>query len=279
MGYYNYRVTGSSLTLPYSLYERTHSALPLFIWEPFRPEQPPLHHADMQQFEKEMGIGLEDMRRRFPLGRVEDLVKLWWGFVTPVSGLALVGLLWTPRQQLPSVKAASLIALAIFASNFLSSWTASRYVAPATVAVFMLSVIGFAALNDRFVGSKSGLVLLLILGTAAASTTVGAVRYFHQQQGETTWWQSKRAIRSQLLARPGGDLVFVRYGPRHNPHNSWVYNGANLGAQPIIWAREIDPSSDLELRSHYGERQAWIVLADDRPARLIPWTASAQLDQ
>ena len=85
---------------------------------------------------------------------------------------------------------------------------------------------------------------------------------------------NKRAVRERLLATAGDDLVFVRYGPVHVPHFEWVYNGAAIDKQPIVWAREIDPQSDAALRDYFSPRKAWIVDADSPEVRLMPWTPS-----
>jgi len=145
------------------------------------------------------------------------------------------------------------------------------------VAIFTLGVIGLAGLTQRLGRSRATIVLCVaIIGGSLASTTASAVIYVRQQHTVTSWWQSKKTIRSRLLSESGDDLVFVHYDRQHNPHNSWIYNGADLDMQPVIWARQIEPSSDRELRNHYGSRHAWIVFADEQPARLVPWTDESQ---
>ena len=277
LGYYNYRVTGSPITLPYSLYERTHSRLPLFIWQSTATAEPAFRNPEMQEFERRMSIDLEKLRSNFPFGRLRELASVTRNFVNPLLGLAFLGLLWTPRHLRSAATAACLIVGGVLASNLATSWTAPRYVAPATVAIFTLGVIGLAGLTQRLGRSRATIVLCVaIIGGSLASTTASAVIYVRQQHTVTSWWQSKKTIRSRLLSESGDDLVFVHYDRQHNPHNSWIYNGADLDTQPVIWARQIEPSSDRELRNHYGSRHAWIVFADEQPARLVPWTDESQ---
>ena len=46
------------------------------------------------------------------------------------------------------------------------------------------------------------------------------------------------AIARELAALEGKQLVFVRYGPRH-VFNEWVYNGADIDSQRVVWARDL----------------------------------------
>ena len=277
LGYYNYRVTGSPVTSTYLLYERTHSTLPLFVWQSTRTDEPTLRNPEIQEVEREMSIDLAKRQRDFPFGRLQELFSVAWNFVKPLLGLAFLGLFWTPPHLKPSAKAAALIIGIVLASNLVSSWTAPRYVSPATVAIFTLGIIGLAGLSHRLGRSRATIVLCVaIIGASLASTTAAAVIYVRQQRTATDWWQSKKTIKSRLLLEPGDDLVFVHYDSRHNPHNSWIYNGANLELQPVIWARQIEPGSDRELRNYYGSRHAWVVFTDEQSARLVPWTGESQ---
>src|SRR5579862_1968971 len=49
MGYYNWRVFGSPLTLPYQINRATYAVSPVFIWETPRPE-PVYHHQAIRDF-------------------------------------------------------------------------------------------------------------------------------------------------------------------------------------------------------------------------------------
>jgi len=277
MSYYNYRVTGSATTLPYSLYERTHSVLPLFIWQDARRESPPLRQPEMRRYENEMARELERNRRRFPFQRVDELALVLWTFVKPFLGFALVGLLWTPPGLRSAARYSMAVICAVLGSNLVTSWTAARYVGPATVPIFLLVSIGLAGFVHRWERRPAIVLLLtLMLGSSVGATTVVAARHMLHRDVGSPWWQCKKAITQQLQASVGDDLVFVQYGPDHNPNNGWIDNGADIDTQPIIWARQIDADSDRRLRNYYRSRRAWIVIADAQPPRLIPWSPGSE---
>ncbi len=89
------------------------------------------------------------------------------------------------------------------------------------------------------------------------------------------WARQRAAVEQRLLASPGEDLVFVRYGPDHVDHFEWVYNHAGIDASPIVWARSMDAVNDAALRRYFATRRAWIVEADATPPLLTPYPESS----
>ncbi|HTS75446.1 MAG TPA: hypothetical protein VMG40_04535 [Bryobacteraceae bacterium] len=81
------------------------------------------------------------------------------------------------------------------------------------------------------------------------------------------------AIARELAEQPGKQLVFVRYGPQH-VFTEWVYNGADIDAQRVVWARDLGAAEDEALRSYYPDRKAWLFEADAVPLKLTPYGAS-----
>src|SRR5262249_62401942 len=78
-------------------------------------------------------------------------------------------------------------------------------------------------------------------------------------------------IVSQLDATPGNHLVIVRYSPKHDAHEEWVYNRADIDGSKIVWAREI-PGKDMNpLLDYFRERTIWLVERDGVPAKMQPW--------
>jgi hypothetical protein len=96
-------------------------------------------------------------------------------------------------------------------------------------------------------------------------------------QNPLTWCSSHRGnldragVLAQLQATPGNHLVIVRYSPGHKVVNEWVYNEADIDHAKVVWARDMSPAENQELLRYFQDRKAWVVDADDTPARLSPY--------
>jgi len=63
-------------------------------------------------------------------------------------------------------------------------------------------------------------------------------------------------------------LVLVSYGPEHNVHQDWIYNGADLGGAKVLWARSLGPAADKPLEGYFANRTIWRLNADQEPQQL-----------
>ena len=88
-------------------------------------------------------------------------------------------------------------------------------------------------------------------------------------------WQhgdmARAAIVRQLDATPGRHVVFVRYAAGFDLDREWVFNGANIDSQKIVWARDMGPQQNQELVDYYRGRKFWEVEADHN-VRLRPYS-------
>ncbi len=268
--YYNARITGSALVMPYVLYERTYTASPMFVFQDFRPP-PVIRNAEMAGVERYLIHEATLSRTRWPVNKVGRLAWALWDLLKPTLPLALVGLLGLRRWR--GARRLALLSLAVMLAGaaVTSPAPAPRYLAPATAALFLMVTVGLAGLTRRRFEPVGRAVAAAILVAVAAAVIVAAGVYVHGARTGQKWTDGKRDIRQRLVASAGQDLVFVRYGPEHSPHDEWVYNGADVDRQPIVWARELGPHADAAIRRYFQGRQAWVVLADARPPRLVPW--------
>ena len=63
----------------------------------------------------------------------------------------------------------------------------------------------------------------------------------------------------------------VRYGPKHNWMEEWVYNEAEIDKAKVVWARDMSPEENRELFAYFKGRHVWLINPDDRPVKLLPY--------
>ncbi len=73
-------------------------------------------------------------------------------------------------------------------------------------------------------------------------------------------------------AIPGRLLVFVRYWPQHLFQDEWVYNGADIDGQRVVWARDLGDVENEKLLRYYPGRRSLLLEPDARPPKLSLWT-------
>jgi hypothetical protein len=104
---------------------------------------------------------------------------------------------------------------------------------------------------------------------------VDTLNFFIRYRPPVSQFTVERAeVVRQLAQQPGKQLVLVRYGEKHNVHEEWVYNRADIDAAPIVWAREMTPPQDAELLDYYRGRSVWVLDADALPPRLLTYPGS-----
>jgi hypothetical protein len=112
------------------------------------------------------------------------------------------------------------------------------------------------------------IVLVLVLDTFIGVARGVCDPLFWPCEGDP----SRLAIAQTLAHTPGKHLIMVRYTEDHNVHDEWVYNGADIDASKILWAREIDPEQDAKLFAYFKDRRIWLVTPDTDNTYLEPYT-------
>jgi hypothetical protein len=86
---------------------------------------------------------------------------------------------------------------------------------------------------------------------------------------------SGRAVLAEKLEHlPGKQLAIVRYAEPHNPHDEWVFNGADIAGAKVVWARDMDQVQNAKLLAYFKDRQAWLVQPDGNPTQITPYPTS-----
>jgi hypothetical protein len=82
-------------------------------------------------------------------------------------------------------------------------------------------------------------------------------------------------VNRQLEAMSGKLIVMVRYWPQHQFQDEWVYNGADIDSQRVIWARDLGDVENEKLRLRYPDRKLLLLEPDARPRSLSPYEPAA----
>ena len=284
LAYYNNRVTGDPLRLPYVVNQQTYGwplTLPWFPVQPHAHSNKAMH--DYYLWEVEEHAKTTDISRHIFLNAA-DAVQLWTFFVGPALTVFLIFLPRTLRDKrvrlLVAAFVAGLIAVALEQSRY------PHYFAPATVA--LLALLLQSARHMRALGKRRRpamlavlrfipLVLVLVVSARAALPAL----HSHDPAvfPYVSWCCGKpgNLDRARLLDRlnhtDGRHLVLVRYGPKHKFMYEWVYNGPEIDTAKVVWARDMGDIPNRELIGYFPDRRVWLLVVNDdsEPPRLLPY--------
>ncbi|HSB36222.1 MAG TPA: hypothetical protein VLH41_05060 [Thermoanaerobaculia bacterium] len=272
--YYDLRVTGDPFTPPYLLNLRRYYVAPLFVWQDERPA-PDYPNETMRRFYtgwRESERSLRQVDTKSPLVSL----AIWLRDFKIVSGAVAAGallLILRRRAALPLFFAGTFLALVS-----LQTVRLFHYLAPALGGLALLVLMGLRALGGtRARGGRIGRRLgrrlpAVVLAAAAIGLVRNAALTLHEMATvPRVGFRERRAdVAAALAAMPGRQLVFVRYGPDHDVHAEWVYNGADLEGSKVLFAHDLSPEKNTRLLGHDPTRTAWLLLPDEGNA-LVPY--------
>jgi hypothetical protein len=294
MGYYDYRVFGNPLTLPYTVNRATYAMAPYFEWQKPRPE-PAYHHEEMRRFYHEDEL-VDFERGHSPLGFVKmTLIKAVIGTLF-FTGLALLPLFSMAKRVFLDRRLRFLvICLAVLTAGMVVEiFLIPHYMAPVTAAIYALGLQAMRHMRVFRPGDQPvGIAFLRF--TALALLVMCGFRLYAQplhlsfpEWPSSTWnfsWygpdvfgKDRVHVARQLEDLPGGQIAIVRYSADHNPQDEWVYNAANIDQSKVIWAREMDPANNRELFEYYKDRKIWLVQPDTHPVAITPYPSTGHAD-
>jgi hypothetical protein len=297
MGYYNARVAGHPLRMPYVVHERTYGIGPVFIWQPLVSPPPAYRHKAIRDLHEgwEAKVAEEVHTARGLLSAWRERISLngdrhFPAFAAPFSfaplrmlavalPIVLLQLPMVARSRIlghPRMRAPLLILAGFGVALMLETFTMHHYLAPALPLVFLVTVQSMRYLRLwKHDGKPLGRALQRA-GVALYVVWLG-LWVVHLQRSEAAAWGIGPNLRQRadLIARLAGDggrhLVIVRYSPDHNAHAEWVYNDADIDRTPVIWAREMGPTETRELLRAFPDRRAWLLEADAEELEVVPY--------
>jgi len=277
VAYYNWRVTGRPLTMPYVLaIERYGMARHDILLPAGAPREYPNPEFRHLFAEVELNYFLD--RRSHPFrSLVTPLVELWGFFLGPALTLPLLMLpaLWRDREFRPVIA----ILGAVFAVNLTETWIMPHYVAPEAPLGWILLVACLRALHRSrrtvFHHAAAASALACVGGTGlvlAADVAAG-------RRQDYSW--ERPPVAAQLAAQPGDHLVLVRYRPGHSVHHEFVYNEPDIDRARIVWARDLGEERNRAILAYYPHRRVWLLSMGHAVESLeeLPRPAGAAMSQ
>ena len=237
-----------------------------------------------------------------------------WRILIDLLFLLQIGVLWFVFNDYWSRVAIATSTLTLFAS-FFTKWFFPHYFAPAASLILFLEVVGLRRIwnwcgesNSQELPMSRGerrrlarqaktlrnkaLNLRWLIYTIPIACTVWLVLRVgsrangwwnddpHDLARETLlmddWSVDRARIDRWLEQQPTPQLVFVRYSPRHNVINEWVYNHADIMRSHVIWARDLGEDHNKLLLHLLSDRTVWLIEADRRRPQLIPYSDTTQ---
>jgi hypothetical protein len=264
-------VTGSPFKLPHEVYRHEVAIWPSFAFERHRTNVV-YRHEVLRKFFEEWEPDWQDardwgtLRGWFPgiKSRFQTMGASYFPAAPylPVALLSLGAVFFRKTRLLGAAICVS------FASTALANWTVPHYLAPilgAMVAIHLQFL--------RFVRTRTWrghpLGRWLFAGILVFLMVLFAIR-IEQRMGIAgkPWALDRARILNRLEATPGEHLILVQYQPNHVLSDEWVFNGPDIPAQKVIWARSMTPVLDQELVGYFHGRNIWILRADANPPML-----------
>ena len=284
MAYYDWRVTGNPLLMPYVADQRASGVPQSFIFNSPVPAPPKLAGfkdlMDNYRWELQVYNSARDPSKFWTMTRGK-LAAFWHFYLHPLLLLPLLALPWTLRD----VRMRILLFAGLFVSFGMALYPFyfAHYSAPLAGVLTILVVQGLrhiSVLSRKKPGGGLTLapVIQIILGGVGLSLIILAL-VFHDavRIQQRSVYPAANLMRDQIERRLSGardkqHLVIVRYGSNHDFHRCMTYNRADIDRSPVVWARELDAARNANLLSYYPGRTVWLYEPDATPPRISPYS-------
>lgn len=279
--YYFWRVTGNPLTMPQQLNRKTYAVAQYFYWQPAYPE-PTYDHKAMHDFYTQTELRYFQLGQTVPGILLQLITKpsmIWVFYFAPALTPPLFLLPWVLRDR--RIRFLVIAGAVGLASSALVVFFQIHYIA--AIAPIMLAVLleGMRHLRTwRFEGKPSGQFLVRAIVVICVLMIPVQVHILAAVPAPGSWaaiGPERVAFEAQLQSLPGPQLVLVRYRPDHDPLLEWVYNGADIDRQKVVWARDMGAAKNEELLRYFKDRRVWLLEADDIPPTLLPYPDTTSL--
>ena len=281
MGYYNYRVTGKALEMPYMEHEKQYAVWSPLLWQ--RGPRPEPHYSNSalrDYWVNAFGAEAKFAHEHPVKAHVSDILTVSEFFLGWPVILCLIAAA-VPLAKNRTFRLVVTIGALFYAGGALDARLFPHYAAPATVLIYILAALALEACWRALAGRPTerriiaaGAVAIVLIATAWSRATPKGRYYFSATDYHL---KAKHAtVEQRLASEPGEHLVLVQYGPHHDAWEELVYNHADINRSRIIWARSLSAEKDRQLMQYYAGRTIWLVEEDGevKLKRYFPSTQS-----
>jgi len=285
--FYNAKITGSALKLPYVANLEQYKIAPLFLWQ--RPKKEPAYHSSSlrQVYLPEVELyengvtGLKAVKEF-----LRKLKDFWLFYIGPLLTLPFTILLLRRNTFKKDSTCFFWITVAVMLIALAGEvWFYPHYAAPMTCVMIALIVQGLRVLRQYRYKKKPvglflsrvlplGCVLMGAIPLVAAISKIPLSYWPLQWYGGTPDVVRPTSLIAPLIKQHEKSLIIVRYSASHPVGNEWVYNEPDIDNSLVIWARETHPKHDMELMHYFHDRKVWLLEADKRPLVLKSYFSS-----
>jgi hypothetical protein len=285
------KVSGSWTTLPYALCRYEYGVPCTFTFQ----ENPVPHRAltieQQTAFEVQSFVHgpATDTLGSF-LERLAGRVRFYRFFFLPPLYLALPAFFWSFRDR--RMRFVFGVLVLFFAGTNVYPYFYAHYVAGVACLFLLVTVVSLENLNrltirGHVVGPEAVRVILFLCAAHFVfwyGVQLSSNQEFAKDLEPYQTWDEvnhgdplgRIAVNRQLAQAAGRQLVFVRYWPKHEV-TEWVYNGADIDHQAVVFARDLGAAENEKLLAYYPDRNAWLLEPDAQPPRLSPYQDAAPL--
>jgi hypothetical protein len=270
MMYYNARVTGEPLTMPYVVHARQYMISPL-LWLQSPPPPPSYRHAKLAQYYT--GYEFQEYSRQASLwgffehglaAKVVDIARQWLN--PPTLAIALLALplvaftrgIDTRQRRAARICAGVCLGFPVL-HMMLTPWLRMQYLAPVGGLFFAAAALSLWQMSKP---RTSGWTAALARAILAMQFIAVAWLIVQMVQNPHPPGLARARLLEDLRSRPGDHLVIVRYSDAPQLMFEWVYNKAEIDESRIVFAHFISEVAAKRLLDYYPERQAWLLSID-----------------
>ena len=281
--FYDYRVTGHPLRMPYQEYSAQYESVPPVNFLPVQPKKT-FRHFDLEFLDGGWMRDVDAKARSWQLLtiRANDLYQAAgniYGNVFWLLVLAAGAPVWlrSRKLRLPAILLAAMIAGSMTEESYYT-----HYAAPFTAVLFILLVQSVRVVEvgtrqefpeSRQTGRLAVLAIFLsLVGPLFARQALHVYRHDTPDQVQPSN-ATRGEIEKNLVERfPGRHVIFVRYTGTHSPHAEWIYNRADIDGAPVVWAQDMG-YENADLMKYYPGRSFWMFDPDRDRTALRPYSA------